>query len=557
MSGQTCDPGGGKANPRGCVSATDSVKCPPNAHAYGMECVCSEGYGWNQGRTSCVSRSASCKVLSECPHGGERFCEDALVIRWQCSKITGCQQNILEDCGEKKGACVNGACIVGKAQGQEACGKGGACATTTSGGAEPPPEQTQTDGGCEGGLPDGRCTSKENCGSCKSDCFCGDLPCEPWSKGATTWGCTDPCPDFHSRYDRKTRGCVCMPGYRIDSSGKCKTDDEMLQDIRSLWMDRMRGYSEMLPPFWKGYSRTEQSVMRLWDGWFGDPGDPNVIYKELRKSGWCGAGIYIKDSCGLSGTYIIDGQLGGGSLTAEGMKSLIDEYSGRNMPGESEEAVTKREKLLKDRLWKALQEDDKEKARGVLTAAVTVEELWGVKNSKVEPKVLRASADAGVKIADEAVKLPAATVPSDYEYTAEESPGWEDKELRATGFGGGEAIKFQDNLGVSGVDENLPGNFLGKYGWRDRDKLAFTYRDDTGVLREISNKDGDNVGWKLQTNKNGHKRYVFWDSVAGKQVGDFAIYSFGQKTFWGAEKTYIASAADPSKMYGGGQVYVP
>ncbi|MBU0762024.1 MAG: hypothetical protein KKD39_03280, partial [Candidatus Altiarchaeota archaeon] len=56
LSGQTCDPKNPKAQANGCVSAYDSVVCPENAVAYGTQCVCREGYMWNQDKTSCIKK---------------------------------------------------------------------------------------------------------------------------------------------------------------------------------------------------------------------------------------------------------------------------------------------------------------------------------------------------------------------------------------------------------------------------------------------------------------------------------------------------------------------
>ncbi len=194
LGGQTCDPSSGKANPRGCVSPSDAVKCPENAVAYGVDCVCREGYGWNAGRTACDKTGESaCKNLFECPGKGSDYCGgDGRIYRYTCfSGKLGCVRQTVRDCPSAGNICLEGEC---RAKPRGCLKKDGIC-------------------DFQGG---------EDCSNCPDDCGCDDLRCSPGTAGATSWGCFDPCLDVdNGYYSRALDSCECKRGF--DWNGK-RTD---------------------------------------------------------------------------------------------------------------------------------------------------------------------------------------------------------------------------------------------------------------------------------------------------------------------------------------------
>ena len=188
FSGQSCDPKNPKAGPSGCVSPND-IACPTGATRYGTGCYCKSGFEMNADKTMCVKKSEQtesgvCTALSMCPGAGEKYCEEGKVKYWSCSQKI-CTENIAEDCYAGGGSCSNGKCTPQKSS-------------------------------CIGGKPDSNCDTArgENCATCRPDCECYDLECQPGKVGAISIGCFNPCLDvYYSLYDKASGACKCQEGY--------------------------------------------------------------------------------------------------------------------------------------------------------------------------------------------------------------------------------------------------------------------------------------------------------------------------------------------------------
>ena len=153
LGGQTCEPGHPKALPSGCVSPYDAIRCPLNAVPYGTQCVCKEGYAWNAAMTECAKKAgpASCKILTDCPGKGAKYCDGAAVYQYMCfSSSLGCQRQTVQDCGKEGLACQDAQCV----KDQGGCNRNTVCEASRG----------------------------ENCANCKADCgACPD--CDKYCSG--------------------------------------------------------------------------------------------------------------------------------------------------------------------------------------------------------------------------------------------------------------------------------------------------------------------------------------------------------------------------------------